>query len=249
VLGAPFFVMELVEGTTYRRATELAQLGPARTGALADELVDGLVALHSIEPAAVGLAGFGRPEGFLGRQVRRWRQQLDASYTRDLPAADELHRRLAARVEHVEAREPESAIVHGDYRLDNVLAAHDGTADRITAILDWEMATLGSRLTDLAMLLTYQRAAESVVDGTISDVSRAPGWPSEQQIAERYAGGSGLGLEDLDFYLGLAGLKLAAIIEGIYFRYLSGQTVGEGFATTGDNIHVVLDAGLASLAP
>src|SRR5207244_3830124 len=114
VLGAPFYVMALVGGTPYRHAAELARLGAGRTRVISTRLVDTLATLHQVDPAAVALADFGRPEGFLARQVSRWRKQLDASYTRDLPAADELHARLAAGVP------PESApgIVHGDYRLD-----------------------------------------------------------------------------------------------------------------------------------
>ncbi|MGH3432597.1 MAG: phosphotransferase family protein, partial [Thermocrispum sp.] len=114
VLGAPFYVMERVDGTPYRHAGELERLGPARTRAIATDLVDTLAALHAVDPDAVGLTGFGRPEGFLARQVKRWRQQLDASRSRELPAADELHERLAADI----PPQPPPGIVHGDYRLD-----------------------------------------------------------------------------------------------------------------------------------
>ena len=112
--------------------------------------MDTLAALHAVEPASVGLGDFGRPEGFLGRQVARWKKQLDASYTRDLPAADELHRRLAESV----PAESAAGIVHGDFRLDNVLV---DDADQVAAVLDWEMATLGDPLTDLALMLVYFR--------------------------------------------------------------------------------------------
>jgi aminoglycoside phosphotransferase (APT) family kinase protein len=244
VLGAPFYVMERVAGVPYRRASELAALGPARVEALSGQLIDILVALHEVDPTSVGLSGFGRAEGFLGRQVHRWKKQLDASYNRDLPAAEELFRRLADRVEEVERVGSTPGIVHGDYRLDNVLT--DET-DTIRAVVDWEMATLGDPLTDLAILITYQRMAQSGSGAAVNDVSRAAGWLSEEEIVARYDAASHRDLTHFGFYLGLAAFKLAAILEGIHYRYLHGQTVGPGFDTIGEGIHVLLDAGLTAL--
>ena len=240
IVGAPFYVMEKVEGVPYRRAAELERLGPERTRAVSERLVDTLVHLHEVDPAAVGLADFGRPEGFLARQVGRWRKQLEASYHRDLPAADELHARLEASIP------PEGAagIVHGDFRLDNVLVGADD--DAVHAVVDWEMATLGDPLTDLALMLLYQRLAAFGGD-TVSDVSTAPGYLGEQEILARYDAASHRDLGHFGFYLGLAAFKLAAILEGIHYRYLQGQTVGEGFDTIGDAIHPLLEAGLAAL--
>jgi aminoglycoside phosphotransferase (APT) family kinase protein len=240
VLGAPFYVMEKVAGTPYRRRAELEALGPERTRVISERLVDTLVALHQVDPAEVGLADFGRPDGFLARQVSRWKKQMDASYHRDLPAADELHARLAASVP------PESAagIVHGDFRLDNALV--DDDSDRVNAVVDWEMATLGDPLTDLALTLVYQRLA-GFDDGTVSDVSNAPGYLTEAEILARYDAASHRDLSRFGFYLGLAAYKLAAILEGIHYRYLAGQTVGAGFDTIGDAIHPLLETGLSAL--
>ncbi|WP_406021696.1 phosphotransferase family protein [Nocardioides sp. NBC_00850] len=242
VLGADFYVMERCAGTPYRHAAELQSLGPERTRRISERLVDTLVALHAVEPASVGLGDFGRPEGFLGRQVARWKKQLDASHTRDLPAAEELHRRLAESVP------PESAagIVHGDYRLDNVLV---DDADQVAAVLDWEMATLGDPLTDLALMLVYFRLDAEAGDGgdAVSNVSAAPGFLDERAIIERYSCGSDRDLSGFGFYLGLAAFKLAAILEGIHYRYLRGQTVGEGFDRIGESIPPLLDAGLDAL--
>ncbi|GAA0946349.1 phosphotransferase family protein [Pseudonocardia zijingensis] len=237
VLGAPFYVMEWVEGRPYRRAAELAELGVQRTRAIADGLVDTLAALHEVDPDAVGLGDFGRPAGFLERQVRRWKKQLDASRSRDLPAADELYARLAADVP------PESGagIVHGDFRLDNVLVADTGT-DAIVAVLDWEMATLGDPLADLALMLIYHR-----LGSTVTDVAAAPGFPSEDEIIARYTASSDRDLSHFGFHLGLAAFKLAVILEGIHYRHLHGQTVGPGFERIGDAIHVMLDAGHTAL--
>jgi aminoglycoside phosphotransferase (APT) family kinase protein len=134
--------------------------------------------------------------------------------------------------------------VHGDYRLDNVLT--DET-DTIRAVVDWEMATLGDPLTDLAILITYQRMAQSGSGAAVNDVSRAAGWLSEEEIVARYDAASHRDLTHFGFYLGLAAFKLAAILEGIHYRYLHGQTVGPGFDTIGEGIHVLLDAGLTAL--
>lgn len=239
VIGAEFYVMQRCAGTPYRRASELAALGADRTRAISTALVDTLSALHAVDPEEVGLGDFGRPEGFLRRQVGRWKKQLDASHTRDLPAAEELHRRLAAAV----PAESATGIVHGDYRLDNLLV---DDADQPTAVLDWEMATLGDPLTDLALMVTYQRLGESTPEA-VTDVSLAPGFLTEDEIIARYAATSDRDLSEFGWYLGLAAFKLAAILEGIHYRFLAGQTVGEGFDDIGAAIHPLLDAGLTAL--
>lgn len=240
VLGAPFYVMERVEGTPYRTAAELTELGPERVRAISTGLVDTLAALHAVDPAAIGLADFGRPDGFLGRQVRRWKKQLDASYTHDLPAAVELHARLSADV----PAESTTGIVHGDYRLDNVLT---DDKDRPAAVIDWEMATLGDPLTDLALMIIYGRLAEESTGGVNADAPVAPGYLSEDEIIERYSARSERDMSRFGFYLGLAAFKLAAILEGVHYRYLHGQTVGEGFDAVGAAVEPLLETGLIAL--
>jgi len=239
VIGAPFYVMQRCSGTPYRRADELKVLGPARTRTISERLIDTLTALHTVDPAAVGLADFGRPEEFLDRQVRRWKKQLDASHSRDLPGAEELYERLLGDV----PPEPAPGIVHGDYRLDNVLFADD---DRPTAVLDWEMATLGDPLTDLALLLMHKRLA-GISSVAVITASVAPGYLTEDEIVARYAATSDRDLSRFGFYLGLAAFKLAAILEGIHYRFLAGQTVGDGFGTVGAAVPPLLDFGLAAL--
>ncbi|GAB2657610.1 phosphotransferase family protein [Nocardia goodfellowii] len=239
VIGAPFYLMEFVTGTPYRSAAELEALGPQRTTTVSTGLIDTLAALHTVDPAAVALTDFGRPHGFLERQVRRWKKQLDASHSRDLPAADELHALLAQQ------QPPQSAtgIVHGDYRLDNVLI---DDRDRVAAVLDWEMATLGDPLTDIGLLLVYQRMGAFRMPG-VTDVATAPGFGTETELLDRYARHTGRDLTHIGFYVALASFKLAVIAEGIHYRYLHGQTVGSGFATVGDMVDPLLRAGIAAL--
>ncbi|TQC43351.1 phosphotransferase family protein [Rhodococcus sp. WS4] len=240
VLGADFYVMERCAGTPYRTASELELLGTERTRTISERLVDTLAALHAVEPTSVGLGDFGRPQGFLGRQVARWKKQLDASYTRDLPAADELYRRLAESVPNESA----AGIVHGDFRLDNVLVDN---SDQVAAVLDWEMATLGDPLTDLALMLVYFRLDPDAGSDSAGNVSTAPGFLDERAVIERYSRGSDRDLSGFGFYLGLAAFKLAAITEGINYRHLHGQTVGGGFDGIGESVHLLLDAGLNAL--
>ncbi|KPI29933.1 phosphotransferase family protein [Streptomyces sp. NPDC048253] len=237
--GAPFYVMEFVEGTPYRTADELAPLGERRTRDTVLSLVDTLVELHAVDPAAVGLADFGRPEGFLDRQLRRWGKQLDASRSRDLPGIDELHAALGRGLPH----SPAPAVVHGDYRLDNVLIGPD---DTIRAILDWEMSTLGDPLTDLGLLVMYSVPLE-LPNSPISTTASAPGHPSPAELIERYATRSGRDVSAVSWYTAFAWFKLAVILEGIHYRYTLGQTVGRGFDRIGELVPVFIEHGLTTL--
>ena len=237
VIGAPFYVMSKVEGIPYRRADELAAVGPARTRVIAERLIATLALLHAVVPAEVGLADFGRPDGFLARQVRRWQKQLDASRSRPLAGIDELHALLAA--DPPDGSPP--AIVHGDYRLDNVLVGAD---DKIAAVVDWEMATLGDPLTDVGLLIVYQQM-DRLGDGPMA--SDAPGYPSVPEVLELYAAASGRDLSNLGFYIALASFKAAVILEGIHFRYVHGQTVGAGFEEIGSLVEPLIAGGLTAI--
>jgi aminoglycoside phosphotransferase (APT) family kinase protein len=239
VVGAPFYVMGHVAGTPYRTASELEALGARRTHALGERMVDTLADLHRVDPESGGLGAFGRPDGVLARQVRRWGQQLDASRSREVAGIDELRRRLAERV----PPESAAAIVHGDYRLDNLLVRAD---DTIGAVVDWEMATLGDPLTDVALLLTYHRLADLDATGAVSTAARAPGFVTRAEVSSRYAARTGRDLSHLGFYEALACFKLAVVLEGIHYRYAQGQTVGEGFATIGDAVEPLVAMGLDS---
>lgn len=239
VLGAPFYVMEYVTGTPYRTAEQLTPLGPERTRAAVLGLVDTLVELHAVDPAAVGLADFGRPEGFLDRQLSRWGKQLDASRNRELAGVDELHAALGRALPHSAA----PTVIHGDYRLDNVLIGDD---DRIKAVLDWEMSTLGDPLTDLGLLVMYS-APLDIPGSPISTTAGAAGHPAPAELIERYAAGSGRDTSAIAWYTAFAWFKLAVILEGIHYRYTLGQTVGGGFERIGDLVPVFIEHGLTTL--
>ncbi|MFJ8648091.1 phosphotransferase family protein [Streptomyces sp. NPDC093546] len=239
VLGAPFYVMEFVTGTPYRTAEQLAPLGAERTRAALLGLVDTLVDLHAVEPEAVGLGDFGRPDGFLDRQLRRWGKQLDASRSRELAGIDELHATLGRRL----PVSPAAAVVHGDYRLDNVLLGED---DCVNAVLDWEMSTLGDPLTDVGLLSMYSVRLD-LPGSPISTTAAAPGHPSPGELIARYAERSGRDVSALPWYTAFAWFKLAVILEGIHYRYTLGQTVGAGFDRIGELVPVFIEHGLTTL--
>ncbi|MYT19140.1 phosphotransferase [Streptomyces sp. SID7760] len=240
VLGAPFYVMEYVDGVPYRSAGQLAELGPERTRRAVLGLVDTLVDLHAVDPAAVGLGDFGRPEGFLDRQLRRWGKQLDSSRGRELAGIDELHAALGRSL----PRSPAPTVVHGDFRLDNVLIG--GPDDTIRAVLDWEMSTLGDPLTDLGLLVMYSSDL-GLTDSPVSTTSGAPGHPAPAELIERYAARSGRDTGAIAWYTAFAWFKLAVILEGIHYRYTLGQTVGAGFDRIGDLVPVFIEHGVATL--
>jgi len=135
--------------------------------------------------------------------------------------------------------------VHGDYRLDNLLTLPDAD-EPVRAVVDWEMATIGDPLTDVALLLVYDKLGTITGGGAVADASSAPGYPDERTQLERYSRASGRELGDLGFHLGLAYLKIAVILEGIHYRFLEGQTVGEGFDQIGQAVEPLLAAGLAA---
>lgn len=231
VLGAPFYVMSYVDGTVYRDEPELRALDPGSGRRLAGELVTTLAALHEIDPAAVGLGALGRPEGYLERQVRRWSTQLAASHSRDVPGLAELGERLARSV----PTSGRTSLVHGDYKLDNVVVGGDA---QVLAVLDWEMATLGDPLTDLVNVVLWWDGVRDTDGHALTAVpADVEALPASSTLLEGYAAATGADLSQLPWYTALACFKLAAIFEGMHHRQTLGLTVGEGFD------------GLAGLAP
>jgi aminoglycoside phosphotransferase (APT) family kinase protein len=236
VLGVTFYVMERVAGHVVRDELPAAwPHTPAVRREMSTALITTLAALHAVRPDQVGLGDFGRPAGFLERQVRRWWKQWEASQTRPLPEMEELRRRLEAGL-------PESgppAIVHGDYRLDNVILAPDEPG-RVAAILDWEMCTLGDPLADLGLLLVYWAdPAESPEERellSLSAITAEPGFHTPTEVVEAYGAATGCDLASLEWYIALGHYKLAIVAEGIYARFLMGATVGEGFEIMGARV-------------
>jgi aminoglycoside phosphotransferase (APT) family kinase protein len=247
VTGAPFYLMSYVEGRIVRSADDAADLDRDAKARLTRAMMDVLADLHAIDPEAVGLAGYGRPQGFMARQVRRWSTQLDNSRSRDVPGIDDLRDALAASVPASSA----GAIVHGDYRLDNLVVAGPDEPDalHVRAVLDWEMATIGDPLSDLGLLLAYWDTLSRMPNEVSRSMGEQAGFPSGTTLAGWYAerrGGPDLG--GLPWYEAFGLFKLAVIIEGIHYRYTLGQTVGEGYDRVGDVVPLLVAAGQERLA-
>jgi aminoglycoside phosphotransferase (APT) family kinase protein len=243
VIGAPFYLMERVDGTPMRSRADTAGLSPQQAAEIADELIDVLAELHEVDPQQVGLGDFGRPDGFMTRQVARWRKQLDASRSRDLPGIDELHAKLAATVPAAQR----ATIVHGDYRLDNALVTTEPLA--ISAVLDWEMSTLGDPLSDLGLFVVYWAGVgQAETDPITNGVNATPGFPDIDALVERYARRTGLDVSGLGWYVAFAYFKLAVILEGIHYRFVQGGTVGAGFERIGALVGPLVEHGAAAVA-
>jgi aminoglycoside phosphotransferase (APT) family kinase protein len=239
-IGAPFYLMERVDGVVLRGRDELVTVPADRRRPLAERMVDTLADLHGVDPDAVGLAGFGRAEGFLVRQVRRWSTQLEASRSRDVAGIDLLRDALSAAVPEAQR----ATVVHGDYRLDNLLVRPEHWD--VAAVLDWEMATLGDPLTDVGLLLVYwgQGAERPSSLGPVADTpSAVEGYPDGDALVARYAARTGLDVSDLHWYVAFGFFKLAVILEGIHYRFTQGQTVGSGFDRIGAVVPDLVAAG------
>jgi aminoglycoside phosphotransferase (APT) family kinase protein len=236
VIGAPFYVMERVHGTVINAALPDGVM-PARIG---DELIDALVEVHATDWRACGLEGFGKPTGYLQRQVRRFTGLWEHNATREIAALDEVTTWLGANV-------PESGpatIVHGDYRLGNVMF----TDDRLSAIFDWELATIGDPLADVGYLLATW-AQEGDPESTIASlttVTRAPGFPTRDDLVARYEERSGRSMRDLRWYTTLALWKSAIFLEGSYKRRLAGTTEDAFFDRLKDGVPEIAERARAT---
>jgi aminoglycoside phosphotransferase (APT) family kinase protein len=242
-LAAPFYVMERVLGHICRNELPPGYADAAEDHrAIGEALVDALVALHSVDPDDIGLSEFGRPAGFMERQLRRWSQQWDASKTGDLPALDALLDRLVKSMPAQQA----VGIVHGDYRLDNTIL-HPTQPGAIVAVLDWEMSTLGDPLADLGAMLAYWSQADDAEvlrnARIMAPVTAAEGWPSRAEIIERYCRQTGIDPADVEWYQSFAYFKLAVVCQGIAARAAGGAMVGSGFEQAAGLVAPLVDAG------
>jgi aminoglycoside phosphotransferase (APT) family kinase protein len=220
VIGAPFFLMERVDGVVVRGELPAALSAVDDRRRMADALLETLVALRRVDAAAAGLKGFGKPDGYLERQLWRMRGLWDLARFRGVPAIDEVGGWLA---EH-QPTQRTPAIVHGDFKLDNVIFDPDPPAT-LRALVDWEMSTLGDPLADLGWLLFFWRDPGDPAFGLrVATVTDQEGFPRRRELRERYTSAIDPDLQPdaLRWYVALAGWKIAIIMEGSYRRYLAG---------------------------
>lgn len=215
VLGAPFQIVEFVDGQVVRRRSQLEALGRRAIDGCVDALIRVLVDLHSVDPAAVGLSDFGKPDGYLERQVRRWGSQWELVRLPEDRRDDDVAR-LHSALQQAIPKQSRTSIVHGDYRIDNtILDADDPTIVR--AVVDWELSTLGDPISDAALMCVYRDPALDLIIDTQAAWT-SPLLPSADELADRYSLVSGQPLAQWEFYMALAYFKLAIIAAGIDFR-------------------------------
>ncbi len=239
IIGAPFYLMERVRGIVIREELPDSFTEEHRA-AIGDELVDTLVELHALDPIAAGLEGFGKTSGYLERQLRRWKGQMELTlpYTRPLPDLESVGEWLASNL----PESPALALVHGDYKLDNVAFAPEPPS-RLISILDWEMSTLGDPLADLGWMISFWGEPDDMEEGIFAErrgVMTMPGFRSRHELIERYQRATGRDVDKLDWYVVLAVWKLAILLEGSYARHLAGMTDDPFFA--------LMEQGVPSLA-
>ena len=248
VIGAKFMMMDFIDGRVIESAQTASSLSETQASEISQELVDTLARLHAVDPAAAGLDQLGKPAGYLQRQVKRWGEQWQITKTRELPEIETLHAWLETAITKVPESLPTS-IVHGDYRIDNVILARDKS--KIVAVLDWEMSTLGDPISDLAISLVYWSQATDTLRKKIpvaEDVTSGLGFWSRQQVLDRYVSQTGLDISHLDECVALACFKLAVIMESIHHRNLSGQQLGAAAgaqSTMGEATVALTELGLA----
>jgi aminoglycoside phosphotransferase (APT) family kinase protein len=213
--GAQFYLMEFVAGTVVADARDAQALSASARGVAGRDLMSVMAAVHTVDPDEVGLGDLGRRDGYVERQLRRWKHQWDRSKTRELPAVEEGFQRLADRIPPQDS----TAIVHGDFRLGNMILRPDG---RVNAVLDWELCTLGDPLADLGWLLSDWSGADRGGTPGHTPPSTLDGFPSRDQMLHRYATATSRDVSRIDYYVAFARWRLACIGEGVYARYRSG---------------------------
>lgn len=244
IIGAPFYLMERIDGLVIR--ADLPEFLPQDDRwKVGEELVDALVELHSVDPASVGLDDFGKPTGYLERQLRRWNGQLELTlpFTRPLPDLEKVGAWLRGNI----PSSPPSTLVHGDYKLDNVMFAPEAPV-RLNAILDWEMSTIGDPLADLGWMISFWSEPDDPGGDMFADLTNVtvqPGFSHRKDLIARYEERSGTDVRALDWYRVLATWKLAILLEGSYARHLAGATDDPFFARMKDGVPALARRGLA----
>jgi aminoglycoside phosphotransferase (APT) family kinase protein len=239
VVGAPFYLMRNVDGLVLRTTEDGSRITAEQAHQLSELLAGMMATIHSVDIEAVGLGNFGRPEGYMARQLNRWQRQWELSKTREIPEYEELVKRLAAGL----PQSKDGTLVHGDFRLDNTLVTL-GRPARIAAVVDWEMSTLGDPLADLGLTLSYW--ADSSDDRSWLDINvgagitAQPGFFSRAEFAGRYAELTGRDISGIGYYIAFGYFKLAVVLEGINARFQQHLTVGEGFDREGPAVPVLI---------
>lgn len=238
---APFYVMDFVEGYVLTDADITAEkFDREARGQIGEEVIQVLSDLHRVVPRDIGLGELGREEAYIPRQLKRWKTQWEKTKTRELPIMDEVYERLQSGVPEQQA----AAIVHGDYRLGNMLTSPEG---RIAAVLDWELCTLGDPLADLGYILNNWSNEDELLPGgrgATGSPTSAGGFPDREEFVARYEADTGLDASQIEYYRAFQYWRLAAIVEGVLSRYKKGVMGG---AADTDAFQAQVD-GLAELA-
>ncbi len=232
VIGAPFYVMARIEGDVITSEIPPALDNPQQRSKIADELIDSLVELHGVDWTTIGLEGFGKPTGYLERQLRRFTGLWELNRTREVPEVEAVGSWLATNL----PESPPATVVHGDYRLGNTMFA-DGAPARLIAILDWEMATIGDPLADVGyMMIHWIRPGDETGRFNLQAVTTREGFPDRHELIERYEQRSGRSMQALDWYVALALWKAVVFMEGNYKRALAGSTDDPYLKTFGEGV-------------
>ena len=241
VIGAPFYVMERIAGDVITDSVPPALDSPEQHGRIAEELIDALVELHATDWEGAGLGGFGKPTGYLERQLRRFNGLWEHNRTRELPEFEQVGGWLASRI----PESPPATIVHGDYRLGNTMFAA-GAPARLIAIFDWEMATIGDPLADVGyMLMQWTEPGDVLGKFNLNNVTLRPGFPTRAELTARYEERSGRSVQALDWYVTLALWKAVVFMEGNYKRALAGSTDDPYLKSFGEGVIEIADRALA----
>jgi aminoglycoside phosphotransferase (APT) family kinase protein len=232
VIGAPFYVMEQMIGEVITDTMPPALDNPAERDRIADQLIQSLVELHAVDWTAIGLEGFGKPSGYLERQLRRFNGLWEINRTRELPLVEEVGTWLADNL----PESPPATIVHGDYRLGNTMFAPQAPA-HLVAIFDWEMATIGDPLADLGyMVMHWTQPDDPSSKFNLHTVTRQEGFPTREELIRRYEEGSGRSMRALNWYVTLALWKAIVFMEGNYKRAVAGSTDDPYLKAFGDGV-------------
>ena len=221
ISGAPFYVMDFVDGTVIRDASVAKALSVEQRAAAGRSIAETLAKIHAVDPDAVGLGELGRKEGYIARQLKRWNGQFEQSATREVPEVVQAYQQLLERI----PEQGPAAIVHGDYRLDNCMVDDSG---EVIAVLDWEICTLGDPLADLGVLMVYWTEPDDPYAALPGAATTLEGFPSRTELVAAYEAAGGRPVGNLDYYVAFGYWKLACILEGVYARYKAGAMGDDG---------------------